>query len=148
MHGRVPGTQEAFERQVSFKGAFDPSKAGKTVERGEVCLRGLNVFLGYYKNDKETQETKDGDGWLHTGDIGMWNADGSLSIVDRKKNIFKLAQGEYVSPESVEGIVAACKWVGQVWVYGNSFESYVVAIVVPDMGTSKPGSKMRTPARL
>ena len=55
---------------------------------------------------------------------------------------------KYVWPESVEGIVAACKWVGQVWVYGNSFESYVVAIVVPDMGTSKPGSKMRTPARL
>jgi len=128
-----PGTKEAFERQVSFKGEFDPAKAGKIVQRGEVCLRGLNVFVGYYKNEKETQETKDSDGWLHTGDIGVWNADGSLSIVDRKKNIFKLAQGEYVSPESVEGAVTASKWCGQVWVYGNSFESYVVAIVVPDM---------------
>jgi len=52
--------------------------------------------------------------------------------VDRKKNIFKLAQGEYVSPEAVENAVAPSSFVGQVWVYGNSFESYVVAIIVPD----------------
>ena len=73
------------------------------------------------------------DGWLHTGDIGMWNADGSLQIVDRKKAIFKLSQGEYVSPEAVEGAVGTSKWVGQVMVYGNSFETCVVAVVVPDM---------------
>ena len=132
-----PATSAAFEAQVSFKGAFDPNKAGKRVQRGEVCLRGMNVFLGYYKNDEETAETKDSEGWLHTGDIGAWNDDGSLSIIDRKKNIFKLAQGEYVSPESVEGAVAASKWCGQIWIYGNSFESHVVAIVVPDMEVLK-----------
>ena len=73
--------------------------------------------------------------------------DGSLSIVDRKKNIFKLAQGEYVSPESVEGAVAASKWCGQVWVYGNSFESSVVAIVVPDMEVMKKYIKESHPGK-
>ncbi|EKX35756.1 hypothetical protein GUITHDRAFT_160181, partial [Guillardia theta CCMP2712] len=127
-----PKTKEEFEAQVSFKGAFDPSLAGKVIERGEVCLRGYNVFPGYYKNDKETKETLDDKGWLHTGDIGMWNEDGSLSIIDRKKNIFKLAQGEYVAPEAVENAVSACKWVGQCWIYGNSYENYVIGIIVPD----------------
>ena len=127
-----PKTKEEFEAQVSFKGAFDPSLAGKVIERGEVCLRGYNVFPGYYKNDKETKETLDDKGWLHTGDIGMWNEDGSLSIIDRKKNIFKLAQGEYVAPEAMENAVSPCKWVGQCWIYGNSYENYVIGIIVPD----------------
>jgi len=127
-----PKDKAAFESQVSFKGEFKPERAGKVVPRGEVCLRGHNVFQGYFKNAEETANTIDKDGWLHTGDIGTWNDDGSLGIVDRKKNIFKLAQGEYVSPEAVENAVAPSSFVGQVWVYGNSFESYVVAIIVPD----------------
>ena len=127
-----PATKEAFEAQYSWKGDFDPAKAGKNIQRGEVCLRGSNVMVGYYKMDKETKETIV-DGWLHTGDIGMWNADGSLQIIDRKKAMFKLSQGEYVSPEAVEGAVGTSKWVGQVMVYGNSFETCVVAVVVPDV---------------
>lgn len=106
--------------------------AGQLVQRGEVWLRGPNVSPGYFKNPKETAEVFDRSGWLHTGDIGQWEPDGTLKIVDRKKNIFKLAQGEYVSPEAVEAACATSKWVGQCFVYGNSFNTYVVAIVVPD----------------
>lgn len=127
-----PASKEAFEAQYTWKGDFDAAKAGKNIQRGEVCLRGSNVMVGYYKMDKETKETII-DGWLHTGDIGMWNADGSLQIIDRKKAIFKLSQGEYVSPEAVEGAVGTSKWVGQVMVYGNSFETCVVAVIVPDL---------------
>ena len=75
------------------------------------------------KNPEATAETIDAQGWQHTGDIGRWNADGTLSIIDRKKNIFKLSQGEYVAAEKIEMAVSKSPLVGQVWVYGNSQET-------------------------
>ena len=99
---------------------------------GEVCTRGTVNFSGYHKNKEETDKVLEPDGWLHTGDIGRWNADGTLSIIDRKKNIFKLAQGEYVAAEKIEMIVSKSKYVSQPWIYGNSFFPMLVAVVTPD----------------
>jgi len=100
--------------------------------RGEICFRGTNIFQGYYKMPDETAEAIDEDGWLHSGDIGLWTVDGKLKIIDRKKNIFKLQQGEYVAPEKIENINAQSSLIAQNFVYGDSLQRELVSIVVVD----------------
>ena len=69
---------------------------------------------------------------MFIGDIGTWLPNGVLKVIDRKKHIFKLAQGEYVAPEKIESVITRLPVVQQVYVDGISTEKYLIAIVVPD----------------
>merc|ERR1712013_364281 len=99
--------------------------------QGEVCIMGTNVFRGYYRDPERTSYVLDSDGWLHTGDIGEWLPNGTLKIIDHKKQIFKLSNGEYVAPEHVEKIYTTSYYTSQVFVHGNSLKTHVIAVVVP-----------------
>ncbi|KAK0398598.1 hypothetical protein QR680_002664 [Steinernema hermaphroditum] len=113
-----------------------PEYDGKS--KGEICIKGANVFKGYYKNDELTKQTIDSDGWLHTGDVGFWTERGTLRIIDRIKHIFKLAQGEYVAPEKIENTYTQSKFLAQCFLYGDSLKTCVIAVVVPDFEVLVP----------
>ena len=119
------------------------SNADKPYPRGEICVRGPILFSGYLKNEKATRETIDESGWLHTGDVGMWIEGGRLKIFDRKKSIFKLAQGEYVSPERIEAVHMKSPFVLQSFVWGDSLSNQLVAVIVPDPEYVIPWAKER-----
>ncbi|CAG2106334.1 unnamed protein product, partial [Medioppia subpectinata] len=103
--------------------------------RGEVWVKGPIVFNGYFKDPEKTAIVITPDGWLKTGDIGEWTENGTLRIIDRKKHIFKLSQGEYIAPEKIEGIYSKSSFIAQIFVYGESFKSCLVAVVVPEVTT-------------
>jgi len=101
---------------------------------GEVLIRGAHITKGYFKNPEKTLEEYR-DGWFYTVDIGRWNKDGTLSIIDRKKNLVKLAHGEYVAVNNLEMLYGDSQWVSPngICVYGDSFKDNVVAIVCPNI---------------
>lgn len=123
---------EYHGQRVGADGSVVPGSGVPCAGRGEVCARGANVFQGYYRDPEKTAEALDRGGWLHTGDIGMWTRAGRLCLIDRKTNMFKLSQGEYVAAEALENVYAKSPFVAQVFVHGNSFQSCLVAVVVPD----------------
>lgn len=109
----------------------DKDSQGEPLPRGEICMRGPSIFKGYYKQLEKTAEAIDQDGWLHSGDIGQIHQNGSLKIIDRKKNIFKLAIGEYIASEKIENIYMRHKYVAEVFLYGDSLQHYLIAVIVP-----------------
>ncbi|VDK73907.1 unnamed protein product [Dibothriocephalus latus] len=99
--------------------------------KGEICWKSVGGTSGYFKRPEMTAELIDQYGWMHTGDIGMW-INGSLKIIDRCKQIFKLSQGEYVAPEKVELVYQESPLIANVFVDGSPLSSFPVAIIVPD----------------
>lgn len=104
---------------------------------GELLLRGPQIFKEYFMNPEETAKALDKDGWFHTGDIARLDpTNGRVFIIDRLKNFFKLSQGEYITPEKIENVY--CSRFGlaqQVFVYGDSYRHYLVAIIGLDPAT-------------
>jgi long-chain acyl-CoA synthetase len=103
--------------------------------RGEIVIGGDSVTAGYYKNDQLTTESfRDEEGlhWFYTGDIGEIHPDGSVKIIDRKKDLVKLQFGEYISLGKVETELKSCPLVDNICIYGDSFHTYVIALVTPN----------------
>jgi long-chain acyl-CoA synthetase len=104
--------------------------------RGELLIRSTSQFKEYFRNPEETAKAIDEDGWFHTGDICSIDELGRFKIIDRRKNVLKLAQGEYLSPERIENVyLSNCGWMASAYVHGDSHQSFLVAIfgVAPDM---------------
>ena len=99
-------------------------------EDGEILVNGELVMLGYWRNEEETANVLR-DGWLHTGDIGMFDEDGHLLITDRKKDIIVNDKGDNVSPQRVEGLLTLQPEISQAMVSGDE-RPYLVGVVVPE----------------
>lgn len=107
----------------------------KPFPRGELLVRGVSVFKEYYRNQEDTAKSLLPDGWFRTGDIATVDELGRFKIIDRKKNVLKLAQGEYISPERIENVyLGGLAYLAQAYVHGDSTQSSLVAIfgITPD----------------
>jgi len=108
------------------------SSQDKPYPRGELCTRGWNNFLGYFRDPENTRKTIDSEGWIHTGDIASIDESGRVAIIDRVKNIMKLSQGEYVALEKIENVYSTVSILQTTFVYGDSLRDHLVGVVVPD----------------
>jgi len=117
--------------KIGWVGPALPGVAVKLADDGELLVRGPNCTPGYLDLPEQTAELIDGDGWLHTGDIGVQDRDGYFRIVDRKKELIITAGGKNISPVLVESMLKEHPLVGQALAFGDR-KPYVVALVVLD----------------
>ena len=104
----------------------------KIAPDGEILSRGPHIMIGYYKDPEFTKEVIDQEGWLHTGDIGVMVDTIFLKITDRKKEIFKLSVGKYVSPQVIENLLKESAYIENCMVIGEN-QKFASAIIIPDL---------------
>ena len=102
---------------------------------GEILARGLNVMLGYYKNDEATRETIDSEGWYHTGDLGLMDAEGNIFIKGRSKNMLLGSNGQNIYPEEIEDKLNSMAMVSESVVIQRGDQ--LVGLVYPDFDEAK-----------
>ena len=124
--------------KIGTVGPATPGVEGKLAEDGELLVRGAVVMAGYRNQPDKTREAIDDEGWLHTGDIGEFDEDGYLKIVDRKKELIINAAGKNMSPANIESkLKAAGPLIGQAIAIGDG-RPYNVALVVLDPDSNPP----------
>ena len=99
--------------------------------RGELIVKSDSLFPGYYKRPDVTAEMIDTDGYYHTGDIVAETAPDRLVYLDRRNNVLKLSQGEFVTVSKLEAVFGDSPLIRQIYLYGNSARSYLLAVIVP-----------------
>ena len=108
-----------------------PGVEEKLAEDGEILIRGKNLMKGYHNNPEATAEAIDDEGWFHTGDIGVFDEDGYLKIVDRKKELIVTSGGENIAPLAIEAAFNTEPYIERVVVVGDG-RKYLAALVCPD----------------
>jgi long-chain acyl-CoA synthetase len=122
--------------------AADPNTVGRTLpgvavriaEKGEVQVKGPGVFLGYHKQEDATRDALTADGWLRTGDAGLIDPSGALAIIDRAKDVGKLADGTPFAPQFIENKLKFSPYVREAVAFGDQ-RSFVAAMIAVDMST-------------
>ena len=138
-YGQTEGTAVAtFMPQGRVKlgtvGTAVPGTELRIAEDGEILVRSACVFAGYFRNEEATRATVDGDGWLHSGDVGELDGDGYLRITDRKKDIIITAGGKNVSPSWIENALKVSPYVREAIVIGDR-RKYVTALIGIELDT-------------
>ena len=129
-HG--PTTINRIDRfKLGTVGPAVPGGEVRIAEDGEILYRGDNVCMGYYRNDEATTELIDEEGWLHSGDIGVMDDDGFVTITDRKKDIIITAAGKNIAPQVIEQKLKFSPWVSQAVVLGEG-QRFVSALLTLD----------------
>jgi len=103
----------------------------RVADDGEILSRGPNIMQGYWNDPASTKEMIDGDGWLHTGDIGVLDQDGFLFITDRKKHLFVSSGGKNIAPQPIESLFLSNKYIEQFVLIGDR-RMFLTALIVPD----------------
>jgi len=112
----------------------------KIAEDGEILCKGPNVMIGYYKDEKLTNEVIT-DGFFHTGDIGVFDEEGFLKITDRKKEMFKTSGGKYIAPQLIENTMKQSRFIEQIMVIGDG-EKMPAAFIQPSFDFIKEWEKL------
>lgn len=126
--GAMPGSIEIKLVDFPDAGYFATNKPNP---QGEIWIRGNSVLESYYENPEETAEALTEDGWFKTGDIGEFDAEGHIKLIDRKKNLIKTLNGEYIALEKLESIYRSAAVVANICVYADPTKSKPVAVIVP-----------------
>ena len=129
--GPVVACNTPDRNRVGSVGTPLPQVAVRIADDGEVCVHGPNVMAGYYNRPEDTAAALDAEGWLHTGDIGAIDAQGFLSITDRKKDLLITSQGENVAPQPIEGRFRQEPLIEEACLIGDQ-RPYLTVLLVPD----------------
>ena len=129
-HKHKLGSSGFLAKNLELKICNDDGNSLPRGEKGEIVVRGENVMLGYWKNEKTSKETLK-NGWLHTGDMGYLDTDGFLYVLGRFKSLLISDDGEKYSPEGIEEAFESSKYIEQVMLYNNQ-KPYTVVLVYPN----------------